>query len=132
VVQDFTKVGAQPPIPEESLTESVRTGMGRRHGLSALGLAVDKLTGATPMGIDAPTKGLRKAIGGAAELLWVLKHGFGALIFFFVGLGSCYLGLRQGIDFKLFGFGVASLALSAPFARWSIVAAKRLRSISKA
>jgi hypothetical protein len=84
------------------------------------------------MGIDAPTTGLRKAIGGGWELLAVLKYGFCALVFLLPGIACSYFGAREKFELKVFGFGLGSLALAALFARWALQAARNLRSIAKA
>ena len=134
MVQDFTKVGIQPKHTEASdpLTETVRAGIQPQSGLSGMKLAAEKLTGAVPMGIDAPTKGLRKAIGGGWELLAVLKYSFGAVVFLIFGVACCYFGARDKFELEVFSFGVGSLALAALFARWALRAARNLRSIAKA
>lgn len=116
----------------DPLTEAVRTGIPRQSGKSGLELAAAKLTGAIPMGIDAPTKGLRKAIGGGWELLALLKYGFGALFFLVIGIAGCYFGVRETFDVKVVGFGIGSLALSILLARWALHAARNLRAIAKA
>ena len=135
MVQDFTKVGIQPKHTEASnpLTETVRAGgIQPQSGLSGLELAAEKLTGAVPMGIEAPTKGLRKAIGGGWELLAVMEYSFGAVVFLIFGVACCYFGAKDKFELEVFSFGVGSLALAALFARWALRAAKNLRSIAKA
>lgn len=134
MVQDYTKIGIQPEQPEQPdepdpLTEQVRAGTSEQPGA---GLAIKKLTGAVPLGIDAPTKGLRKGISGAWELLGVLKYGVGAAFFLLMGDASLYAGVAGGFAPKLVAFGVGCLALSALLARGTLQAAKNLRSIARA
>lgn len=131
MVQDYTKIGIQPEQAEASdpLTEAVRAGTSQKPGL---GMIVKKLTGEIPMGIDAPTKGLRKGIAGASELLAVLRYGFGAAVFLLVGCVFMYAGVASGFAPKSFAFGIGNLALSALFGRWTLHAAKNLRSIARA
>jgi len=57
----------------DELTRAVREGVRPEGMKERLRLAADKLTGNVPMGIDAPNKSLRKTIGGAAELLHLIK-----------------------------------------------------------
>ena len=134
MVQDFTKIGIQPKHKEASdpLTEIVRTGVHPQSGLSGLRRAAEKFTGAVPMGIEAPTKGLRKAIGGGWELLAVLKYSFGAVVFLIFGVACCYFGARDKFELEVFSFGVGSLALAVLLAHWALRAARNLRSIAKA
>jgi len=134
MVQDFTKVGIQPKHTETSNppTEIVRAGIQPQSGLSGMRLDSEKFTGAVPMGTEAPTKGLRKAIGGGWELLAVMEYGFGAVVFLIFGVTCCYFGARDKFELEVFSFGVSSLALAALFARWALRAARNLRSIAKA
>jgi hypothetical protein len=130
---DFTK-DMQPSEegPEDSLTQAVRHGIAPRSGLAGLGLALDKLTGHVPLGIDAPTKAGRKVIAGSWALLGVLKYGALGLFFLLVGIGFCFTGMHGRIDFKLLGFGLGGLLLGAVSTRWAIHAARNLRSIARA
>jgi hypothetical protein len=131
MAQDFTKIGIQPEQAEASdpLTEAIRHGTSQQPGL---GMAVQKLTGEVPMGSDAPTKGLRKGIAGAAELYAVLKYGFGTAVFLLFGCAFTYVGVAPAFAPKLLAFGIGSLALSALFARWTLHAARNLRLIARA
>lgn len=134
MVRDFTKIGLQrkPAEPPDPLTEAVRSGIPSQTGLAGLKLGVEKLTGAQPMGIDAPTKGLRKLIGGGSELLAVLEFGFAAVFFLLLGVACCYVGMRGGFDLNVFGFGLGSLAFGTFLARKALRAVRNLRSIAKA
>jgi hypothetical protein len=114
------------------MTDAVREGITPRSGLGGLRLGVEKLAGAVPMGIDAPSKGMRKAIGGGWELLSVLRYGFLALVLLIIGVACCYLGARGPFEIEVLALGVGSLALAALFARWTLKAARNLRSIGKA
>ena len=132
MVQDFTKVGT-PLKPEEwdPLTDVVRNGIQPPRGWEGLRLGFQKLTGSVPLGVDAPTKGLRKFIGGGWELLSLLKFGFLAIVCLVVGIAFCYFGAEgQHLGMKI--FGLVCLALFAVFARWTFHAARNLRSITKA
>lgn len=113
MVQDYTKIGIQPKQLEASdpLTEAVRDGA---------------------MGIDDPTKGLRKGISAAWELLDVLKYGLAAAVCLLFGCAFTYTGLARGLAPQLLALGIGSLALSALFARWTLHAARILRSVLRA
>jgi hypothetical protein len=131
MVQDYTKIGIQPEPAEEPdpLTELIRAGSSQQPGL---GMAVKKLTGEVPMGADAPSKGLRKGITGAWELLSVVKYGFGTVFFLLFGGVFTYFGVVPAFAPTLFAFGIGGLALSALSARWTLHAARNLRSIARA
>ncbi len=132
MVQDFTKVGIpQEPEERDPLTDVVRSGIKPPMGREGLRLGIQKLTGTVPLGVDAPTKGLRKFIGGGWELLSFLKFGFLAVVFLVVGVAFCYFG-AEGQHFGLKMVGLASLALCAVLARFAFHAARNLRSIAKA
>ena len=134
MVRDFRKIGlqAKPAERRDPLTEAIRTGLPSPSGPAGAKLAVDKLAGTQPMGIDAPTKGLRKLIAGGSELHSVLEYGFGAVFFLLLGVACCYLALSERFDLNIFGFGIGSLALGAFLLRSALRALRNLRSISRA
>lgn len=132
MVQDFTQAGIQPTEPPNPLTGAVRTGLPVATGWAGVARGIDKLIGAVPPGIDAPTLALRQTIAGGWALLAVLKHGLGAFVFGLLGLGCVYLRLRGHGDVVLLGVGLASLALAALLARWAWQALRALRAIGKA
>ncbi|MET0855701.1 MAG: hypothetical protein ABWY27_03025 [Telluria sp.] len=133
-MQDFTKVGIQPEQAEtpDSLTEAIRAGLPPGSARSGWEIGVKKLTGEIPMGMDAPTKGLRKFTAGASELLVVLRCGFGTLAFLLSGGFCSYTGLSKGFDFKWLAFAMGSLVMAGLFARGTLHAVRNLRSILKA
>lgn len=117
--------------PLDPLTQAVRAGL-PRSGLSAAQLAIGKLTGEVPVGIDAPTLKTRKLLMGGWALLAALRWAVLGLILIFVGAVCCYLGLHEGFDLRFFGFGISSLALAAVFARWAMHSARELRYVVRA
>lgn len=131
MVQDYTKIGIQPEQaePSDPLTEAIRAGTSQQPGL---GMAIKKLTGEVPMGSDAPTKGLRKGIAGAWELLAVVKYGLGTVFFLLFGCLFTYFGVAPAFAPTFFALGIGGLALSALCARWTLHAARNLRSIARA
>lgn len=132
MTQDFTKVGLRADEPVEPLTEAVRTGLPPVAGWAGVERGFDKLTGATPPGIDAPSKAQRKAISGSWALLRLFRHSFFALFFGLLGLAWCYAGMRGPVDYTVLGSGLASLILAAPFVRWALQGLQDLRAIAKA
>jgi hypothetical protein len=95
-------------------------------------LAADKLRGNVPLGVDAPNKAVRKAIGGAGSLFIVLKYGFFGLVALGLGLLFVWVGLNGQFDIKVFGIGsglvaVSVYALLRAWRAWQI-----LKTISRA
>jgi hypothetical protein len=95
-------------------------------------LAADKFRGKVPLGVDAPNKTARKAIGGAGSLLKVLKYGFFGLLGVFLGPLFIWAGTSGQTDMKVIATGVAVLAVGmfALTRAWN--AWQMLRAISRA
>ena len=116
----------------DELTRAVREGVRPEGKKERLKLAADKLAGNVPMGIDAPNKTLRKTIGGAGELLHLLKYGFMGLILFLAGAAFLYVGVSGELNLTTLTLGVALLLLGIWGLRSAYRAGRNLRSISKA
>jgi hypothetical protein len=117
---------------DDELTRAVREGVRPEGVKEKLEFAADKLTGNVPMGIDAPNKTVRKTIGGASELLHLLKYGFTGLILFLAGVAFLYVGVTGEINLTMFALGAALLLLGLWGLRSAYRAGRNLRSISKA
>jgi hypothetical protein len=117
---------------EEELTRMVREGVRPEDVKGRMGLMRDKLVGDAPLGVDAPTVGMRKAIGGAGSLFVVIKNGFfGALLVLLGGL-FCWAGSSGHFDAKSFGIGVGGLLLGMFSLSRAIKAWKALQAIRRA
>jgi hypothetical protein len=118
---------------EDELTRAVREGVRPEEVKERLALAADKVAANVPMGIDASNKTLRKSIGGAAELLHLLKYGLMGLFLFLIGLAFMYVALLTGrFNLATFGLGTVLLVLGMWGLRSAYGAARNLRSISRA
>lgn len=117
---------------EDELARAVREGVRPEGMKERLKLAADKLAGNAPMGIDAPSKTLRKTIGGAAELLHLLKYGFLGVFLFLAGGAFLYVGVSGEFNLTTLVLGVGLLLLGIWGLRSAYRAGRNLRSISKA
>jgi hypothetical protein len=117
---------------DDELTQAVREGVRPEGMKEKLKLAADKLVGNAPMGIDAPNKTLRKTIGGAAELLHLLKYGLMGLFLFLAGAVFLYVGLSGELNLTTLAVGAALLLLGIWGLRAAYRAGRNLRSISRA
>ncbi len=122
----------QPQSHLDEVTRLIQEGRrpedlkGRAH------LAADKLRGRVPLGVDAPNKTVRKAIGGAGSLLTVVKYGIFGLLLVLFGLLFLWAGSQGHPDVKVIATGVAVLAvgifaLTRAWRAWHI-----LKAISRA
>jgi hypothetical protein len=83
-----------------SLPERARLALTIRHGVApttvraGLPLAADKFTGRVPLGADAPTKTLRKVLGGGGELLELLRSLMFGLLALIIGAALIWVGCQ--------------------------------------
>ena len=118
--------------PDAALTTLVRTGRQPGSVKGRLQLALDKLTGAAPAGIDAPNKPLRKLIGATSVVLDVVRTALVVAVLGPVGGAMLYVGFADGVDLKLAGLGALLLAIGAWAARRFLRAVRELRAILRA
>jgi hypothetical protein len=129
---------ALPPKPgtvaaeEQDLTQRVRHGVFADSVSGGLRLAAGKLAGNVPLGSDAPTKPLRKLIGGGGELLELLRYAALGLILALFGAMMLWVGLSDGPDWKMLGIGAALLGISVWPLRGARAALRNLRAIARA
>jgi hypothetical protein len=116
----------------EDITRMVRDGVRPDDLKGRMGLMRDKLVGNAPLGVDAPTKGARKVIGGAGSLFVVIKNGFFGALLVVLGALFCWAGTSGRFDIKTFGIGAAGLALGFFSLSRAIRAWKVLKAISRA
>lgn len=127
---------SQQPTTEaqehEDITRMVREGVRPNDLKGRMDLMRDKLVGNAPLGVDAPTKGVRKAIGGAASLLVVIKNGILGALMVLLGALFCWAGTYKQFDVKIFGIGTAGLALGFFLLTRAVRAWKMLKAIARA
>jgi hypothetical protein len=97
-----------------------------------LALAAGKLSGRIPMGADAPTKTLRKVIGGGGELLEVLRSGFFGILGLVLGPLFLWAGFSGAIQWSLIGLGFGCLIVAAVLLRSAARAFRNLLTIRRA
>jgi hypothetical protein len=128
--------GSQQPASgsrqHEDITRMVQEGVRPDDLKGRMNLMRDKLTGAAPLGVDAPTKGARKVIGGAGSLFVVIKYGFFGSLLILFGALFCWAGTSGHFDVKTVGFGAAMLALGVFSLLRAIKAWKVLKVIARA
>jgi hypothetical protein len=117
---------------EYAFQERVRQGVFADSMRDGLRLAAGKLAGNVPLGINAPTKGLRKLIGGGGELLELLRYAGLSLILGLFGAMLLWLGFADEPNWKMLGIGAALLGVSFWPARGARAALRNLRAIARA
>jgi hypothetical protein len=118
--------------PQDEITRLIQEGR-RPHNLKGrVQLAVDKLRGNVPRGVDAPNKTSRKIIGGAASLFIVLKYGFLGLFAILFGGLFAWAGFYGQFDIKVVGIGIAALVIGIFALRHAWRAWGTLKAISRA
>lgn len=125
----------QPGTPEDAdadLTALVRTGVVGNHPRGRFALALKQLSGEVPLGVDAPTRGLRKTIGGGGELLVVLRDGFFGLVLALLGPLFIWASWRAPVYWMGIGLGAALLLAGLWLLRAAWRAQRRLRAILRA
>ena len=117
---------------DAEITQLVRDGVRPKNLKGRLNLAVDKFLGNVPLGVDAPNKTIRKVIGGAWELLHVLKYGFFGAFLSLAGIAILYVSLSNEPSLKGSAVGAGLLVLGVWCLRSAYKANRALRAISKA
>jgi hypothetical protein len=129
---------ALPPEPgtaaaeEYALTQRVRQGVFADSMSDGLRLAAGKLAGNVPLGINAPTKPLRKWIGGGGELLELLRFAVLGLFLALFGALMLWAGFSDGPNWKMLGIGAGLLGISVWPLRGARAALRNLRAIARA
>jgi hypothetical protein len=137
---DFAATRPEMSLPEpgtaaaedDALTRTVRRGVVVDSMEDGLRLAANKLAGNVPLGVDAPTKGLRKIIGGGGALLEVIRCAGLGLFFLFFGILFLWAGLRDQTNWKTLGFGAAFVGGSVWLLRDARRALRKWRAIARA
>ena len=122
----------QPQSHLDEVTRLMQEGRRPEDIKGRVHLAADKLRGRVPLGVDAPNKTVRKAIGGAGSLLSILRFGFLGVLGVLLGLLFVWAGGNGQLDIKVVGIGLAVFAvgifaLARAWRAWHI-----LRAISRA
>lgn len=94
--------------------------------------AMKKMSGELPLGVDAPTRGLRKFLGGAGELLVVLRDGFFGLLLVLLGPVFIWAGWGPPPSWITLAVGVGCLPPGLWLLRAAWRAQHRFRAILKA
>ena len=127
----MTEPSADREPSDDALTRMVRDGVVAKTMREKLELAGAKLTGEVPLGVDAQSKAVRKALAGGAELLALIKYGFLGSFCLLIGIAMLWFGF-QPLNWQMLGIGAVLTSLGA----WAIGAARRaranLRSIRRA
>jgi hypothetical protein len=98
---------------QDDVTRLIREGRRPEDLKGRMQLAVDKLSGDAPLGVDAPNKTVRKVLGGGGSLLAVLNLGIVgvlALVFAALFIWGAFMG---SFDVKMLGYGAIALAVAA-------------------
>ena len=117
---------------DDDLTRRVRQGVFADSGKEGLRLAMDKLTGNVPLGVNAPTKSLRKLIGGGGELLEFLVSGGLGLLLLLLGTVFLWVGIGVPPDWSVLGVGAALVLIALLALRSARTALRKLRAIARA
>jgi hypothetical protein len=117
---------------QDEVTRLIREGRKADDLQEGVGLAVDKLTRAVPLGVGAPNKTARKVIGGAASLLHVLRSALGAVLALLLAAGFFWVAFTAHFDLKMFSFGAIALVIAALLFRAAWRAWGTLKAIARA
>lgn len=129
---------AGPPQPgtreseDADLAALVRDGVTSGHPRGRLAIALQQLRGEVPLGVTAPTRGLRKTIGGGGELLVALRNGFFGMVFALLGPVFIWACWRTPVYWPGVGLGVLLFATGAWLLRGAWRAQRRFRAILRA
>jgi hypothetical protein len=124
--------GQPPPSEHAHLTKVIREGVTANSMREGLAMAAGKLSGRIPLGSDAPTKALRKAIGGGGELLALLRSGFFGVLGLILGPLFIWVGFQSVIQWNLIGIGAGCLVVAVVALRSAVRAFRNLRTITRA
>ena len=117
---------------DDELARLVREGV-RPEGIKdRMVLAKDKLMGNVPMGVDAPNKTMRKAIGGGYEFLAVVKYGFFGALAVLLGALFVWAGFSNGFSYQSASLGALMLAGGVWMLKLARNAWRNVRTIAKA
>jgi len=117
---------------DDDLTRKVRHGVFADPGTEGLRLALDKIAGNVPLGVNAPTKGLRKLIGGGGELLEFLVSGVLGLMLLLFGIVFLWVGVGASPDWGVLGVGAVLVVIAVVALRSARAALHKLRAIARA
>jgi hypothetical protein len=120
------------PSADDELGRMIREGVRPTGTGDRLRLALDKMTGRAPLGVDAPNATARKLIGGGGELLAALKFGFFALLLGILGLGFVWAGLQEPRSWKTGAWGAGMLLLALLSGRTCYRAVRNVKAITRA
>jgi hypothetical protein len=118
--------------PQDDVTRLIQEGRRPEDLKGRAQLAVDKLRGNVPLGVDAPSKASRKFIGGAGSLFTVLKYSFLGLLGILFGGLFVWAGSNGQFDIRTVGIGVAVLVLGILALRRAWRAWGTLKAIARA
>lgn len=121
-----------PEAADADLTSMVRAGVVNARPRGRLALALKQLSGEVPLGVGAPTRGLRKTIGGGGELLVVLRDGFFGLVLALLGAVFLWATWRVPVYWTGIGLGAAMLLAGVWLLRSAWRAQRRFRAILRA
>jgi hypothetical protein len=117
---------------QDDVTRLIREGRRPEDLKGRMRLAVDKLSGAAPLGVDAPNKTVRKVLGGAGSVLVVLRFGIaGVLALVFAGLFTWGAFIGR-FDVKMLGYGAVALVVAALCLRKAWRACGTVKAIARA
>jgi hypothetical protein len=103
----------EPKLPHDDVTRLIQEGRNPETMGERMQLAADKMRGKVPLGVDAPNKSVRKAIGGAGSLFIVLKNEFIGVLCVLLGGLFVWAGSNGQFDFRSVAIGVGGLLLGA-------------------
>lgn len=110
----------------------VRSGVVSDDPRGRLSIALKKLSGELPLGVDAPTRGLRKAISGGGEFLALVRDGVVGLVFAVLGPGFIWASWGPPIYWMGAGIGAALLLAGLWLVRAAWRAQRRFRAVLRA
>lgn len=132
-IESVAPESARPQSPDQAhLTKMIREGVNANTLREGLAMAAGKLSGRIPMGADAPSKTMRKAIGGGGELLELLRSGFFGVLGLILGPLFIWVGVQGVVAWNLIGIGAGALLVALLCLRSAVRAFRNLRTISRA
>jgi hypothetical protein len=126
--------GQEPNNEDEESEEIARLvldGARPKNTKERLQLAVDKLVGNVPFGVDASSKTLRKRVASSAELLALIKFGLSGSLLVVFGALFLSVGVHEKYNLDLVSIGGILLSLGIWCLREARKAARNRRAISK-
>ena len=128
------KVDSVASLPPEQarLAATIRDGTSANTIREGVAMAAGNLSGRIPLGADAPTKLLRKTIGGGGELLELLRSGFLSLMGLLLGPVFLWVGFSGVIQWSVVAIGFGLLGVGVFLLRAAVRAFRNLRTIMRA